>query len=199
MAAGRPMDSPANGHGDGDDTWPALMAAAQDGDRRAYERLLREIVPFLRGVARRRLRGEADVEDAVQDALLTIHQIRHTYDPSRPIRPWLGAIAERRALDRLRSVSRRAGREEELTDLHHETLQGSSTNEGESRLQARDVRAAVADLPPGQRQAIELLKLQELSLAEASTRTGQSVTSLKVATHRAILALRRRIGGDERT
>jgi RNA polymerase sigma-70 factor (ECF subfamily) len=193
------MDSPATGHGDRDGEWSALMAAAQDGDRRAYARLLGEIVPFLRRLARRRLRGDADVEDAVQDALLTIHQIRHTYDPSRPIRPWLGAIAERRALDRARSVSRRAGREEELTDLHHEPLQGSSTNEGDSRLQARDVRAAVADLPPGQRQAIELLKLQELSLAEASTRTGQSVTSLKVATHRAMLALRRRIGGDERT
>ena len=191
------MDSPADGDGEGG--WSALMAAAQDGDRRAYERLLREIVPFLRGVARRRLRGEADVEDAVQDTLLTIHQIRHTYDPSRPIRPWLGAIAERRALDRVRSVSRRAGREEELTDLHHETLQGSSTNEGERRLQARDVRAAVADLPPAQRRAIELLKIQGLSLAEASVRTGQSVTSLKVATHRAVLALRRRIGGDERT
>lgn len=192
------MGTEATAHGDRDTEWSTLMAAAQDGDRRAYERLLREIVPFLRGVARRRLRGEADIEDAVQDTLLTIHQIRHTYDPSRPIRPWLGAIAERRALDRVRSVGRRAAREEELTDLHHETLRGSSTNEGESRLQARDVRAAVADLPPGQRQAIELLKLEELSLAEASTRTGQSVTALKVATHRAILALRRRIGGNER-
>lgn len=192
------MGTEATAHGDRDTEWSTLMAAAQDGDRRAYERLLREIVPFLRGVARRRLRGEADIEDAVQDTLLTIHQIRHTYDPSRPIRPWLGAIAERRALDRVRSVGRRAAREEELTDLHHETLRGSSTNEGESRLQARDVRAAVADLPPGQRQAIELLKLEELSLVEASTRTGQSVTALKVATHRAILALRRRIGGNER-
>jgi RNA polymerase sigma-70 factor (ECF subfamily) len=192
------MTGQATAPGDRDRTWSALMAAAQDGDRRAYDRLLREIVPFLRGVARRRLRGEADVEDAVQDALLTIHQIRQTYDPSRPIRPWLAAIAERRALDRVRAVARRAGREEELTDLHHETLRGPAANEGESRLRARDVRAAVADLPPGQRQAIELLKLEQLSLAEASSRTGQSVTALKVATHRAIQALRRRIVGDER-
>jgi RNA polymerase sigma-70 factor (ECF subfamily) len=192
------MDGRATAQSDRDAEWAALMAAAQDGDRRAYDRLLREIVPFLRGVARRRLRGEADVEDAVQDALLTIHQIRHTYDPSRPIRPWLAAIAERRALDRVRTVARRAGREEELTEIHHETLSGPGTNDGESRLQARDVRAAVADLPPGQRQAIELLKLEELSLNEASARTGQSVTALKVATHRAILALRRRIVGDER-
>lgn len=192
------MDGEARAQSDRDAEWAALMAAAQDGNRRAYDRLLREILPFLRGVARRRLRGEADVEDAVQDALLTVHQIRHTYDPSRPIRPWLSAIAERRALDRVRSVSRRAGREEELTDVHHETLSGPSTNEGESRLQARDVRAAVAELAPGQRQAIELLKLQEMSLAEASARTGLSVTALKVATHRAIVALRRRVVSGER-
>ncbi|WP_291298343.1 sigma-70 family RNA polymerase sigma factor [Elioraea sp.] len=179
-----------------DDTWGRLMAAAQDGDRRAYERLLRECVPFLRSVARRRLRGEADVEDAVQDALLTIHQIRATYDPTRPIRPWLAAIAERRALDRARVTGRRGAREIELDDVLSETLPGSMTNEGEARLVAREIRAAVAELPAGQRQAIELLKLQELSLAEASAQTGSSVTALKVATHRAIGALRRKLGGE---
>lgn len=178
-----------------DDTWSRLMAAAQDGDGRAYERLLRECVPFLRGVVRRRLRGEADVEDAVQDALLTIHQIRATYDPARPIRPWLAAIAEHRALDRARATGRRGARETALDDVLSETLPGSLTNEGEARLAARDLRAAVAALPAGQRQAIELLKLQELSLAEAAAQTGSSVTALKVATHRAIGALRRRFGG----
>lgn len=178
-----------------DDAWGRLMAAAQDGDRRAYDRLLRDCLPFLRAVVRRRLRSDADVEDAVQDALLTIHQIRATYDPTRPIRPWLAAIAERRALDRARAVGRRGAREAELDDALSETLPGSMTNEGEARLAARDVRAAVAELPAGQRQAIELLKLQELSLAEASARTGSSVTALKVATHRAIGALRRKLGG----
>jgi RNA polymerase sigma-70 factor (ECF subfamily) len=172
------------------------MAAAQDGDRRSYERLLRECLPFLRAVARRRLRNDADVEDAVQDTLLTIHQIRATYDPSRPIRPWLAAIAERRALDRARATGRRGARETELDDALSETLPGSLTNEGEARLAARDVRAAVAELPAGQRQAIELLKLQELSLAEAAAQTGSSVTALKVATHRAIGALRRKFGGS---
>ncbi len=178
-----------------DASWDRLMAAAQDGDKRAYERVLRECVPFLRAVIRRRLRGEADVEDAVQDTLLTLHQIRATYDPSRPLRPWLAAIAERRALDRARSTGRRSAREVELDDVLSETLPGALTNEGEARLVARDVRAAVETLPAGQRQAIELLKLEELSLAEASARTGSSVTALKVATHRAIGALRRKLGG----
>jgi len=46
-------------------------------------------------------------------------------------------------------------------------------------------------LPPGQRQAVELLKLRELSLKEASALTGLSIGALKLATHRAMVSLRR--------
>jgi RNA polymerase sigma-70 factor, ECF subfamily len=52
----------------------------------------------------------------------------------------------------------------------------------------------MADLPPGQRQAIELLKLRELSLKEASAVSGASVGALKVAVHRGIAALRKALG-----
>jgi RNA polymerase sigma-70 factor (ECF subfamily) len=59
------------------------------------------------------------------------------------------------------------------------------------------VRAAVQALPEGQRQAIELLKLEELSLKEAAEMTGTSVGALKVATHRALVALRRILSIEE--
>jgi RNA polymerase sigma-70 factor (ECF subfamily) len=49
----------------------------------------------------------------------------------------------------------------------------------------------VRALPEGQREAIELLKLEELSLKEAAAVSGTSVGALKVATHRALRALRR--------
>ena len=52
---------------------------------------------------------------------------------------------------------------------------------------------AIQELPPGQRSAIKLLKLREMSLKEAATATGTSVGALKVATHRAMLALRKRL------
>ena len=58
------------------------------------------------------------------------------------------------------------------------------------------LQRAIQALPTGQRQAIELLKLQELSLKEASAVSGQSVGALKVATHRAMAALRRALGVD---
>ncbi|WP_240046643.1 sigma-70 family RNA polymerase sigma factor [Paracraurococcus ruber] len=172
------------------------MVAAQAGDQRAYDRLLRAILPFLRAVVRRRIAHAAEAEDAVQDALLTLHQLRASYEPGRPLRPWLAAIAERRAVDRLRRHGRRQGRETPI-DEFGETLAAPMANEGEARVAAAELRAAVADLPPAQRTALALAKLQDLPLAEASARSGMSVGALKVATHRAVKALRKRLGAEE--
>jgi RNA polymerase sigma-70 factor (ECF subfamily) len=173
--------------------WEALMAAAQAGDGRAYDALLRAILPMLRMLARRRVADPAEAEDAVQDALLTIHQLRASYDPTRPIRPWLAAIVDRRAVDRLRRHGRRAARETPIESFG-ETLAAPLANQGEERVQAAQLRAAVAELPEAQRTALALAKLEDLPLAEASARSGMSVGALKVATHRALKALRRRLG-----
>jgi RNA polymerase sigma-70 factor, ECF subfamily len=88
--------------------WSKLMARAQDGDRQAYRTLLQDLAPYLRSIAGRCFKQSSDVEDAVQDVLLTIHVVRHAYDPSRPFGPWLKAIANRRIIDRLRHAKRRA-------------------------------------------------------------------------------------------
>jgi RNA polymerase sigma-70 factor (ECF subfamily) len=172
------------------------MAAAQAGDARAYDSLLRAALPMLRIIARRRIRDPAEAEDAVQDALLTIHRLRDTYDSGRPIRPWLVAITERRAIDRLRRSGRRAGRETPIEDFG-ETLPDAGANRGEAKVAAAELRAAVAALPQAQRTALGLAKLEDLPLAEASARSGMSVGALKVATHRAVKALRKRLGVEE--
>src|SRR3979490_3054763 len=91
--------------------WSKRMVLAQAGDRQEYRTLLLEIEPYVRSIARRCFKHPADVEDAVQDVLLTVHLIRHTYDPQRPFAPWLAAIANRRIIDRLRSETRKKARE----------------------------------------------------------------------------------------
>ncbi|MBA7466468.1 hypothetical protein ES703_43058 [subsurface metagenome] len=175
-----------------DTDWAILMARAQDGDRAAYHRLLQEIAPYLRALAVRRHRDPHDVEDAVQDILLTVHSIRHTYDPTRPFGPWLLTIANRRLVDRLRSQGRRRNRETALMP-EHETFSEPQANleEGPDR---RELVKAIDDLPPMQRQALRLLKLKEMSLKEASTVSGMSITSLKVNAHRAMKSLRKILG-----
>ena len=175
--------------------WADLMAAAQAGDRAAYHRLLTEITPYVRSIAGRYHRTREDVEDAVQDILLSVHTIRHTYDPSRPFGPWLATIADRRALDRLRKRLRSAGRETALEPVH-ETFAAAPANSGTAGLEAEELARALERLPPGQRQALELLKLKEMSLKEASAATGLSITALKVATHRALKSLRLVMQGE---
>ncbi len=176
------------------------MAAAQDGDARAYQALLRACAPLAAAVARRHGLPPDRVEDVVQDVLLTIHRARATYDPRRPFLPWLRAIAQRRAVDALRRRYRLAANE--VQDDEAAESVPAPLAEAEDTLaradQARLLAAAVAALPPGQRQAVELLALRERTLEEAAGDTGRSKVALKVNLHRAIAALRRRLveGGD---
>ena len=172
--------------------WSILMARAQDGDGAAYRRLLQDIVPYLRSLAARRHRDPNDVEDAVQDILLTIHAIRQTYDPARPFGPWLVTIANRRFIDRLRRQGRVRAQETPLT-TEHETFSEARANQEESTGR-RELEGAIDNLPPRQRQAIRLLKLKEMSLKEAAVASGMSITSLKVNTHRAMKSLRKMLG-----
>ena len=175
--------------------WSIYMARAQGGDRDAYRRLLEEITPYLRSLAARRIQNRGDVEDAVQDALLTVHAVRHTYDPTRPFGPWLVAIANRRITDGLRRRGRAGSREMPL-DADHETFAAPEANYHEAASEGRALREAVESLPPGQREAIRLLKLNDMSLKEAAAASGMSVAALKVATHRALKNLRKMLGKE---
>lgn len=178
-----------------DNDWSGLMANSQDGDQASYRLLLELISPYLRALARRAGIGAEEIEDVVQDVLLTVHAIRHTYDPKRPFGPWLVAIARRRLVDRLRRRGRISARETELIE-EHVTFRPEEANFLERDDDARRLRGAISNLPKGQRQAVELLRLQELSLREAAARSGQSETALKVAMHRALKGLRRLLGEE---
>src|SRR5277367_194127 len=89
-----------------DRRWAAWMVAAQAGDRAAYETLLRDCILFVRRVARGQGVRPDFIDDVVQETLLTIHQARQTYDPSRSFAAWLRTIAQRRAIDGLRRLGK---------------------------------------------------------------------------------------------
>lgn len=182
---------------DVDRRWAAAMRASQDGDRAVYAALLREISLAVEKYCRRRLPTREDADDTVQEVLITIHKVRATYDPERPFRPWLVTITRRRIADRLQALKRRGGHVA-LDEAAEVTFDAGAGNDAEGQLSAGELRAAIAALPPGQRQALELMKLKEMSLVEASAASGVSVSALKVATHRAIAALRRTMGVKDR-
>lgn len=174
----------------------AQMAAAQAGDRAAYEALLRDCVPLIKSIAARLGVPPDRNDDVVQDVLLTVHRARHTYDPSRPFTAWLRVIAERRAIDQLRQVRRCSARElhaplalEVYPDHGADPARGLDQADASTR-----VSAALAALPPRQREAVQVLILGEQSLAAAAATTGRTAGALKVNLHRALKALRGRFG-----
>lgn len=192
-------ESGSEGPAAGETRFAELMAAAQDGDGTAYAAVLRACLPLIRSVARGQGVPADRVDDVVQDVLLTIHRGRHTYDPGRPFTPWLRAIAQRRAIDALRGQGRQRAREVHAPGAYesHPDPAASAGHLLEQSDRAGRLRAVVAGLPAGQREAVELLALQERTLDEAATATGRTKGALKVNLHRALKTLRVRLGGEK--
>lgn len=160
--------------------WSGLMAAAQAGNGGAYRRLLEEVRVWLCRYYGRRL-PPSMIDDAAQDTLIAIHQKRHTYDSSRPFVAWLAAIARYKWIDRLREMKRHST--EALPDDIH--VEGHET----AVITATILETLLGQLKPAQSTAIRLVKIHGLSVEQAATRTGQSVSLVKVNIHRGLAKL----------
>lgn len=158
-----------------------LAGLAQRGDRQAYAALLSAAQRWLQRYFRRRT-TPCQLDDLVQDTLLSVHRKLASYDPSRPFTPWLAAIARFRFVDHLRLAYRRA--EDELSaDI-------ADTHSDEGEITARiSLERLFEALPDAQQRAIELVKIEGLSIAEASQSTGQSESLVKVNIHRGLKRL----------
>jgi RNA polymerase sigma-70 factor (ECF subfamily) len=159
--------------------WGWLMAAAQNGDAMAYDQLLTEVDGWLHRYYARRLPAPM-IDDAAQDALIAVHEKRHTYNPSRPFGPWLAAIARYKWIDRLRA--RKNASPEALSELATGDHAGAISS-------AAVLNQLLGSLKPAQSEAIRMVKIHGLSIAEAATRSGQSVSLVKVNIHRGLARL----------
>jgi len=177
------------------DAWRDWLVAAQDGDAEAYDRLLRSILPELEAFVIARLRDPTAAEDVVQNVLLSLHRALHTYRPERPVEPWLFAIARNAVVDAQRKRRVRRGRELPLESTPEPAMEPASPP---ALGLSRELIQALEAIPASQREAVELVKLQELSVAEAARRAGTTASALKVRAHRGYRALRRLLerGGD---
>jgi RNA polymerase sigma factor (sigma-70 family) len=158
--------------------WRWLMVAAQRGEIRAYEQLLREVDAWLRRYYARRL-PPAAAEDAKQDALLAIHAKLYVYASSKPFGPWVAAIARYKWIDQVRDAARFAAL----------SLDDDIPSEDEATTSALLVDGLLKQLKPAQARVIRLVKLQDLSIEAASRATGQSAALVKVNIHRGLKKL----------
>src|ERR1700748_1359356 len=160
-----------------DKEWSGLMAAAQKGDASRYRRLLDEVRPWLKRYFGTRL-PPAMVDDAVQDTLFAVHEKRNSYDPARPFGPWMVAIARYKWIDRLRALRKSAAQpisDDIAIEDHGAAVQSATTLE-----------KLLGELNPAQADVIRLVKVHGFSVEEASAKTGQSVSLVKVNIHRGI-------------
>jgi RNA polymerase sigma-70 factor (ECF subfamily) len=163
-----------------------LWIRAQAGDEVAYREALSCLAERLRGFLMRRMQSLPDeLEDLVQETLLAIHLQRGTYDATVPVSRWALAIARYKLID----LWRRRGRREALHEPFDELAERDQPAVHEEPTAQRDLTTLLAELPVAQQQAISLIKLEGLSVAEASERTGISASALKVQVHRGIRRL----------
>lgn len=160
------------------------MAASLAGDAAAYRTLLDQASHWLRRFLARRLPADA-VDDAVQECLMALHARRATFTPGRPFLPWLAAIARYKWVDSMRSAGRH-----NVDELIEAPIEGHEV----SVVSAIGLGGLLAQLRQSQADAIRLVKLEGLSIREASVATGQSEPLVKVNIHRGMLALRALLG-----
>ncbi|MEM1023951.1 MAG: RNA polymerase sigma factor [Myxococcota bacterium] len=173
-----------------------LMERYVDGDKAAFDKLVVLIEPRIRGSLRKWLRSQADVEDALQTALLKVHRNRHLYQRGRPVLPWIMTIARHVALDELRRPHRR-GQGMEVSEMQQIPAPPAAEPwaEEDTRAVIEAVREAVDGLPPSSREVVRMHKLEGRSMAEIAELLGIKEGAVRVRAHRGYKALAQRLLG----
>ena len=167
--------------------WAVWMRAAMTGDAGAYRQLLVSLAPRLRAVARSRCRSlgalEDEIEDLVQEVLLTIHLKRGTWDQSRPIGPWVAAITRNKLVD----VLRRRGRH--ITVPIEDFVDSLQAEDHAPELPSREIDSLLARLTPHQREIVRSISLNGSSIRETADRLQMTEGAVRVTLHRALRTL----------
>jgi RNA polymerase sigma-70 factor (ECF subfamily) len=167
--------------------WSALMRQSQSGDAACYAQLLSELGDVIEAFLRARFGSTHFVEDCVQESLLALHQARHSYDPSRPFRPWLFAVVRHKTIDVLRARRETPGTQSAEIGGDDQANPNETAMEGTWLLRR---------LRPSHREALTLTKLIGMTVAEAAARVGISEGAMKVRIHRALTATRKLMEAD---
>jgi RNA polymerase sigma-70 factor, ECF subfamily len=168
------------------------MVLAQGGDGAATKNLLSALAPRLRAFFRGKGCGLEDAEDLVQETLIAIFTKRAMFDKDQRLLGWAFAIARYRMIDRWRG-SRKRGLEFPIDDYEH-VLEAQIPEAGDPQ---RDIARLLANLPDKQAKAIELVKLKDMSIAEACDATGWSASDIKISIHRGLKTLMALVGDTQ--
>lgn len=163
-----------------------------EGDRGAYQELLKRYASRLHHFALRLTRNTAEAEDVVQETFMRLWVHASEFDPKARATTWLHRIAHNLAVDRLRARGRLA----ELDEDEAEPVSGSSSQAVlvDAKRGAEELHRALDALPERQASAIMLVHLHGLSGKEAAEVLGVGEEALESLLARGRRALKARLG-----
>ena len=166
------------------------MQRSLSGDQRAYADLLRKTTSLLRPFLAKRLSFSNEVDDLMQEILISIHKARHTYDGNRPYKPWAFAIAKFRLQDHLRMHYADQLRHAVDFDEMEEILPDDVT---ETDFNYESISVEVEKLPEKQATILRLMHQDGYTAKEVAQKMGMNESAVKVAAHRAYKVLREKL------
>jgi RNA polymerase sigma-70 factor, ECF subfamily len=172
-----------------------LVARCAEGDEGALAELYDLFGRAAYALALRIVRDGSQAEDVVQEAFLDLWRGAARFDPSRS-RPasYLLTFVHRRAVDLVRREEARPQRGGDVEDIAARAGKDDVPASLVAREQGASVRRALADLPPPQREVLELAYFNGLSQSEIAERLGEPLGTVKSRTHVALAHLRELLG-----
>lgn len=181
-----------------------LMLRVRGGDRDAFRELFekyhRSIVNFAFHFVGNRQRAE----ELAQDVFLQIHKAAPRYEPQAKFTTWLYRIATNACLNERRRPEHRfrkrplehqtedPGERAEIAFPDHTAIPGDSALAGR-QLEAK-IRTVLADLPPNQRAALLMSRVEGMSYGEVAEAIGTSESAVKSLVFRATATMRKELG-----
>ncbi len=175
-----------------------LLEKIRQGDQSALDLLYKRYSSPVYSLIWKILQNSEEAEDVALDVFWQVWRQADRYDPARGAPPaWIFTLARSRAIDRLRSRSRREDRTISIDDpnIHFDPLdENASPDQVVSFRQNRDaVRAAMEKLSVVQREAVELAFLKGMTHVEISEKLGQPLGTVKTRIRQGLIRLRRHL------
>lgn len=171
--------------------WCTLAKEAQSGNKKSYNALLKELVPYIKSILLGSLANSDWADDIIQETLISVHKSLKTYSSEKPFKPWLLAIIHFRRTDFLRKYYSR--KSDKTTSLDNPEYLNSYVTNPMHTGEYKDVEKALEQLPEKQRRVFELMKIQGFSAKEVANELGMSVSAVKVSAHRTMNKLKEQI------
>lgn len=180
-----------------DAVWRAYLARIADGEQAALGSLYDESSSLVYSLVLRVLANTADAEEVTMDVFTQVWKSADGYDTTRgSVTAWLVTLARSRAIDKVRSRASRAKKETAIPETYDAPSPGASPEQETEETQLRRrVLAALATLPPDQREVVELAFYSGLTHSELADRLGQPLGTVKTRIRAGMAKLREQLAG----